>query len=138
MNQDETWHPDRPQPRPHCVRWGPHGQGHNSPPVSKFTSAGFACDRIIRGPRLIVWIKILKIPFGTKVGLGPGHTPLDGEQLPQKGGTSPNFPPMCVVAKRLDGSSSHPGLIVLDRDLAPPKGDTPRFSAHICCDQTAV
>jgi len=22
MNQDETWHWGRPQPRPHCVRWG--------------------------------------------------------------------------------------------------------------------
>jgi len=23
MHQDETWHGDRPRPRPHCVRWGP-------------------------------------------------------------------------------------------------------------------
>jgi len=23
MDQDETWHGDRPRPRPHCVRWGP-------------------------------------------------------------------------------------------------------------------
>ena len=23
MDQDETWHADRPRPWPHCVRWGP-------------------------------------------------------------------------------------------------------------------
>ena len=23
MDQDATWYGDRPQPRPHCVRWGP-------------------------------------------------------------------------------------------------------------------
>ena len=23
MDQDKTWHEGRPQPRPHCVRWGP-------------------------------------------------------------------------------------------------------------------
>jgi len=30
-----------------------------------------------------------------------------------------------------------PGHIVLDRDLAPPKGAHPQFSAHVCCGQTA-
>jgi len=29
------------------------------------------------------------MPLGTKVGLGPGHIVLDGDQLPQKGHTSP-------------------------------------------------
>jgi len=29
------------------------------------------------------------------------------------------------------------GLIVLDGDLAPPKGNSPQFSAHVCCGRTA-
>jgi len=42
------------------------------------------------------------MPFGTVVGLGPGHIVLDGNQLPpqQKKGTAPNFRPVSVVAKR--------------------------------------
>ena len=39
--------------------------------------------------------------FGTKVGLGPDHTVLDGDPAPS------------------------------------PKGQSPRFSAHVCCSQTA-
>jgi len=30
------------------------------------------------------------------------------------------------------------GDFVLDGDPAPPKGHSPQFSAHVCCDQTAV
>jgi len=30
MDQDETWHRGRPQPQPHCVRWGPHSAGHSA------------------------------------------------------------------------------------------------------------
>ena len=30
-----------------------------------------------------------------------------------------------------------PGHIVLDGDLAPPKGAQPSFRAHVCCGQTA-
>jgi len=44
MDQDETWHAGRPRPRPHCIRWGPsspHGKGHRSPNLSKFTGAGY-------------------------------------------------------------------------------------------------
>jgi len=60
---------------------------------------------------------------------------------------APNFRPMSVLAKRLDGSRCHlvwimeVGLgqdhIVLDGDRAPPKGQSPQFSAHVCCGQTA-
>ena len=34
MYQDATWYTGRPQPRPHCVTWGPsshHGKWHISP-----------------------------------------------------------------------------------------------------------
>jgi len=33
MDQDITWYGGRPQPRRHCIRWGPsspHGKGHSS------------------------------------------------------------------------------------------------------------
>jgi len=42
----------------------------------------------------------IKMPLGREVGLGPGHTVLDGDPAPP---TDPNFWPMSVVAKQLDG-----------------------------------
>jgi len=43
-----------------------------------------------------------------EVGLGPGHIVLDGDPAPfPQRGTAPNFRPMSVVAKRLDGSRCH-------------------------------
>ena len=52
-----------------------------------------------------VWIKM---PLGTEVGLGPVDIVFDGDPAapPQKGGGTllPNFRPISVVAKRLDGS----------------------------------
>jgi len=47
--------------------------------------------------------------LGTVVGLGPGHAVLDWDPAPapQKGGTDPQFWPMSIVAKRLDGSRCH-------------------------------
>jgi len=51
------------------------------------------------------WIKML---LGTEVGLGPGDIVLDGEPAPSpKRGTAPNFWPMFIVAKRLDGLRCH-------------------------------
>jgi len=53
----------------------------------------------------------IKMPLGMEEELGQGDFELDGDQLPpcQKGGaaTLPNFWPMSVVAKRLDGSRWH-------------------------------
>jgi len=48
-----------------------------------------------------------KIPHGMEVGLGPGDFVLDGDPAVPKRGTSPNFRPMSIVAKRLDGSRCH-------------------------------
>ena len=50
----------------------------------------------------------IKMPLGKEIGLDPGHIVLDGDppptlRCPQNGGT-PNFWPMPVVEKRLDGS----------------------------------
>jgi len=43
-----------------------------------------------------------------QVGLGPGHLWKTGTQLPfRQRGTAPNFRPISVAAKWLDGSRSH-------------------------------
>ena len=80
------------------------------------------------------------MPLGTEVGLGAGHIVLDGDRpspLPEKGAKPPNFRPMSVVAKRLDGIKMllgtvlrvGPGHVVLDEDTAPlsQKGYSPQF-----------
>jgi len=48
--------------------------------------------------------------LGVEVGLGPGHIVLDRDpgSLPKKGDIAPpNFPPIFIVAKRLDTSRYH-------------------------------
>jgi len=46
----------------------------------------------------------IKMKLGLQVGLGLGHIVLDGDPAsPCKRGTAPNFRPMSVVAKQLDG-----------------------------------
>jgi len=49
------------------------------------------------------------MPLGMDVGLSPGDFVLDGDPvtLPEKGMEPPNFRPMFIVAKRLDGSRYH-------------------------------
>jgi len=51
----------------------------------------------------------IKMPLGREVGLGPSNIMLDGDPSPppQKGGRTPNFRPMSIVAKWLDGSRWH-------------------------------
>jgi len=45
----------------------------------------------------------IKMPLGMEVGLGPGDTVLDGDPAPPQK-EPPNFWPMIIAAKRLDGS----------------------------------
>ena len=47
------------------------------------------------------------MPLGIEVGLGPGDIVLDVDPVPPKRGTAPNFRPMSIVPKRLDGSRCH-------------------------------
>jgi len=51
----------------------------------------------------------IKMKLGMHVGLGPGHIMLDGDPAPppQKWSGAPNFSPMSIVAKRLDGFRYH-------------------------------
>jgi len=54
---------------------------------------------------------LIKMPLGMQIGLGPDNILLDGDPgaLSPKRGQSPlpNFRPMSIVAKRLDGSRWH-------------------------------
>jgi len=45
--------------------------------------------------------------LGIEVGLDIGHIVLDGNPPTPKGAQSPNFRPMYVLAKRLDGLRCH-------------------------------
>ena len=47
----------------------------------------------------------IKMPLGTEIDLGQGHIVLDG--VPTRRGRAPNFRPMSIVAKRLNGSRCH-------------------------------
>jgi len=50
----------------------------------------------------------IKMKLGMEVGLGPSHIVLDRDPAPLlQRGTAPNFRPISVVAKQLDGSRCH-------------------------------
>jgi len=86
--------------------------------------------------------------LGMEVNRGPGDLVLDGDHAPspKKGTEPPNFRPMFIVAKRLDGSRWHlevslsPGDFLLDTgpSPSPKKGRRSQFSAHVYCGQTAA
>ena len=86
----------------------PPWKGAQQPPLSKFTGGGFACVHIIRDPCLL-WPNgcMDKMPFGTEVGLGPGHIVLNGDPaLPKKGHSNPQVLAH-VCGQLLDGSKYH-------------------------------
>jgi len=106
MDQDETWHEGRPRPRPHCVRWGPSSpqKGHSSP---QFWAHICCCQTV----------GCLKMPLGTKVGLGPGHIVVDGDPAlhpKREHSPFPNFRPMSIVAKQspISATAEHLFLIL--------------------------
>jgi len=88
--------------------------------------------------------------LGMQVGLIPDHIVLDGDPVPppQKGAQPPNFQPMFIVAKLLDGSryplstevNLGPGDLVLDGvpALPPKRGTAPQFSVHVYRGQMAL
>jgi len=104
-HQGATWYGGRPQSRGICVRLG-----HSSPPRKRVRSPQFSAH-VYCGQTAVC----MKMPFGTEVGVGLDDIVLDGlcvrwapSSLPKKGaGPIPNFWPMSVVAKRLDGSRWH-------------------------------
>jgi len=70
------------------------------PPPQKKKSAHVYCGQTAE------WIIM---PLGTKVGLSPGDSVLDGDPAPHTNGVEsiPNFRPISIVAKRLDASRCH-------------------------------
>ena len=89
MDQDITWCGARPRPGRLCVRWGPRSPSQKSPKFSVRVYYGQTAG----------WINM---PIGTKVGLSPGNSVLDGEQAPSpQRGWNPllNFRPMSIVAE---------------------------------------
>ena len=76
-------------------------------------------------------VEWIKMKLGMQVGLGPGHTVLNGDPTPPslKGHSPPTFGlyllwQYCVWC----GPSSTP---------LPTTGQSPQFSAHVCCGQMA-
>jgi len=92
------FHGCRPQPRPHCVRWEP-----SSPPLKN------GAEPPIFGPFLLfsnsrmhqdaTWYGGTPLTRRLCVRWGPDGSP--------KRGQTPNFRPMSIVAKRLDGPRCH-------------------------------
>jgi len=126
MDENATWYGGRPRLRRHYVRWGPSSPSKGA---QSLFSAHVCCGQRAE------WIKM---KLGTELGLGPGDIVLDGHPAPPKGAQPPNFWPMSMLAKRLDGSKMPlgtevdpgPGHIVLDGHPAPPERGT---AAPPCC-----
>ena len=119
MDQDGTWHGDRPQPSRLCVRLGPSRSPKRgwSPP-SQWAHA--YCGQTAG---------CIKMPLGTDVGLSPGDFVFDGNPAPPslKRGRSPQFSAhvycgqMAAWIKMPLGTEVGlgPDDIVLDEDPAP-------------------
>jgi len=82
MDQDATWYGDRLLSTPQCVRCGPSFPLKGAQAPSQFSAHVYY--RQAAG-----WIKM---PLGTKVGLGPGCIVIHGDTAPSpKRGTAPQF-----------------------------------------------
>jgi len=86
----------------------------------------------------------IKTKLGMEVGLGPGHTVLDGDPpSPPLKGHSPQFSAQIAAWIKMSLGMElglGPGDFVLDGDPAPllKKGaKPPKFSAHVYCVKTA-
>jgi len=98
----------------------PHGKWQSSPPHSKFTGAGFACLRIIRGPCLL-WPNDWMDQDETWHGHRPRPSPNCvkwGPSSPPKGAQPPNFRP--CRGQTAGWIKMQLGRDVLHGDPAPP------------------
>jgi len=92
-----TWYGGRPRPRRHCVRWetrSPEKVGGTAPPILAH----------------VLWPKGWMDQDVTWYGSWPRpmpHCVTWEPSSPKRDTTSPNFRPMSVVAKRLNGSRCH-------------------------------
>ena len=81
VDKDATWYGGRPRPRQYCARWDP------APPPPKW---GHSAPSF--GPYLL-WPNGWMDQYTTAVGLGPGHTVLDGDPATSKRVQLPIFGP---------------------------------------------
>ena len=85
MDQDATWYGGRPQPWPHCVRWGPSSQLTPSPlKNSRGTSRPHFSAHVLWPNG---WMD-QDVTWQEGSCLGPGDIVLDGEPAPLKRGTT--------------------------------------------------
>jgi len=121
MDQDGTWHGNRPQPRRPCVRWGPIP----FPKRGRTPLPNFRCISIVAKPndwmhQNATWYGATPQPRGLCVRWGPSLPPL-------KGGRSSQFS-VHLYCRQTDGCIKmplgmevglSPGDVVLDGDPAP-------------------
>jgi len=128
MDQDATWHGSRPRPRPYCVRWRP------SLPKKKWEQQP-AIFGLCLCSQTTGWIKM---PLGTKVGLGPGDILcLMGTQLSPKRGIPPIFSP-CLLWPNgwMDRDATWYGGMAWPRPHCVRWNDP--MHGHSSCDQTVA
>jgi len=98
-DQDETWHAGRPRLWPQCVRWGtssPSPKGAQPPIFGPYLLRPNDC--MVQD---VTWYGARPRPRRLCVRWDP-------VPVPQKGAKPlPNFRPISIVAKRLDGSRCH-------------------------------
>jgi len=118
----------------------PPRKGAQLPPRSKFTGAGFACVRIIRGPCLLwpnSWMDQDETSLGGRHRPSPNCVKWEPSSHPPKGhSTAPKVSAMSVVASSwMDQDAawyggrprSKPHCAIWGPTSPPPKGHTPIF-----------
>jgi len=104
MDQDATRYGGRPQPRPHCITWGP------SCPLKRTTAPP------LFGPCLLWpngWMDQDTTWYGDRSWPRPHWFVLDWAQLPERGTAAPpSFQPTSIVAKRSPISAAAELLLI--------------------------
>ena len=126
MDQDFTWYGARTQPRRLCVRWRP------SPPPQKGAEPPPQFAARVYCGQTAGWIKM---PLGTKVGISPGDSVLDGHpvHLPTKGVE----PPPQFSGYFYCGQTAGCIKMPLGTEVGLSPGEPlPQFWAHVYCGTT--
>jgi len=112
MDQDETWHGCRPRPWPHCVGWGPAPlpkRGVEPPifgPCLLWPHGCMGQDATWKGGRPQPKRHcVTQLPSPKRARSAPIFGPC--LLWPNGWAERPDFWPMSIVAKRLDGSRWH-------------------------------
>ena len=128
MDQDETWRAGKPQPWPHCVRWGPCSPSPKG--YSPQFSAHICCGQMVGR---------IKLPLSIEVGLGQGNCVLDWDPVYPEKSHSPTHAIFGPCLLWPNGWMDEDALGT-EVDLCPGhmvrKGhgiSHPIFSAHIHC-----